>query len=231
MNAAFYAAMRPIFGGKLVQSQVDGIEAILTATRGLPVSYRAYVLATANHETGGGMQPVKETVFPWHKDKSPSDATVISRLDRAFRAGKLKGVKAPYWRDGWFGRGYVQLTHQRNYRAASDLIGVDLVADRAKALDPDIAAKVLVQGMLAGTFTGKKLADYLPGDFIGARRIVNGTDAALQIAATARQFEAALSEHAAPAPDYPIIPEPSEPSAPGFWAALAAFFTRFFRRQ
>lgn len=230
MNAAFYAATRPLFGGKLSPKQVDGIEAILTATKGIPVSWRAYVLATAHHETGGGMQPVKETVFPWHKDRNPSDATVMARLERAFKAGKLKGVKTPYWRDGWFGRGYVQLTHKRNYQAASALVGIDLVADPTKALDPLIAAKVLVEGMKAGTFTGKKLSDYLPGDFVNARRIVNGSDEAAKIADLARQYEAALMRDSVPAPDYPAAPESAPaPSLPAFIAAILAFLKGLFK--
>lgn len=50
----------------------------------------------------------------------------------------------------------------------------------------------MVDGMEAGRFTGKKLSDYLPGDYVNARRIINGTDKAEQIAGYARQFEAAL---------------------------------------
>jgi len=230
MNAAFYSAIRPIFGGKMTQSQVDGVEAILAATQGLPVSWRAYVLATAHHETGGGMQPVKETVFPWSRNKTPSDAQVIATLDRAFKAGKLKGVKTPYWRDGWFGRGYVQLTHKRNYAAASALAGVDLVKDPTLALDPGVAARVLVGGMKSGTFTGKKLSDYLPGDFVGARRIVNGLDAAEKIAETARQFEAALMRDSVPAPDYPAAPAPAPENWPAKLIAAVAAFLKGLRK-
>lgn len=222
MNAAFYSAIRPIFGGRLSPKQVDGIEAILAATKAMPVSWRAYVLATAHHETGGGMQPVKETVFPWSRNKTPSDAQVIATLDRAFKAGKLKGVNTPYWRDGWFGRGYVQLTHMRNYKAASALVGVDLVADRNKALDPLVAARVLVEGMKAGIFTGQKLADHLPGNFEEARRIVNGRDAAHEIADTARLFEAALLRDSVPAPDYSAAPAPAPAPATGLAALFAA---------
>jgi predicted chitinase len=230
MNAAFYAAIRPIFGGKMSQKQVDGVEAILAATKGLPVSQRAYVLATAHHETGGGMQPVKETVFPWSKNKNPTDAQVIAALDRAFKAGKLRGVKTPYWREGWFGRGYVQLTHLRNYREASKLAWVDLVADRDKALDPLIAAKVLAGGMKAGTFTGHKLDDYLPGDFVGARRIVNSADQAQKIAETARQFEAALMRDSVPAPDYPAAPAPAPENWPAKLIAAVAAFLKGLRK-
>lgn len=40
------------------------------------------------------------------------------------------------------GRGYVQLTHDYNYRAAGDAIGVDLLNNPDLAMQPDIAAKI-----------------------------------------------------------------------------------------
>ena len=46
-----------------------------------------------------------------------------------------------------------------------------------------------------GDFTGKKLSDYIkPGsvDYVNARRIVNGTDCAEQIADYASKYEDAL---------------------------------------
>ena len=58
--------------------------------------------------------------------------------------------------------------------------------ERAKEFS--IAAKILVQGMRDGTFTGKKLSDYLGDDFFNARRIVNGTDRASEIAAIAESY-------------------------------------------
>jgi putative chitinase len=66
------------------------------------------------------------------------------------------------------------------------------------ALQPEIAAKILVKGMQEGWFTGKKLADYLPQhaanrlQFQQARRIINGTDKADLIAGYALQFQSAL---------------------------------------
>ena len=60
---------------------------------------------------------------------------------------------------------------------------------------PEIASRILVQGMKEGSFTGKKLSDYIGGgkqDFEGARRIVNGTDKAGTFAATARKILAVL---------------------------------------
>jgi len=60
-------------------------------------------------------------------------------------------------------------------------------------LVPDIAVKVMVKGMQQGTFTGKSLDDYLPGDYANARRIINGTESAQKVATYAKTFEAAIS--------------------------------------
>lgn len=220
-----------MFGGKLSASQVAGLQNILTATDGLPLSHRAYLLATAKHETAHTMQPVREAL-------AKTDAGAVAALDKAWQGGKLTWVKTPYWRpdrDGkaWFGRGYVQLTHKANYQKASERMGIDLVADPSAALSPRLAARILVQGCAEGWFTGKKLGDYLPGDYVGARHVVNGSDRASEIATYARQFEAALvasgadrTEHIRPDVEPKLIPVPKpvpKPSlAGGIIAALAA---------
>ncbi|MBB2713344.1 hypothetical protein N2597_11395 [Rhizobium sophoriradicis] len=158
--------------------------------RGLLRSQCAYVLATTFHETGGLMTPVRETF-------AATDRQAIARLDAAWAKGKLPWVSSPYWRQGWFGRGYVQLTHYYNYRLASIKLGVDLVSDPAEALAPDTAAKILVIGSKDGWFTGKKLSDYINlrgADFLGARRVINGTDCASKIAAHAVAYDASLEQ-------------------------------------
>ncbi|WP_292021741.1 glycoside hydrolase family 19 protein [Maritimibacter sp. UBA3975] len=179
-RAAFFDCLRKresgVFGTSLSQRQVTATDAILDAGAHLPIDHLAHVLGEVYHETGGGMYPVKETVFRSHKDQNPSDATVIARLDAAYRRGRLPWVSAPYWRDGWFGRGGIQLTHRANYAKLSPYVGADLVKNPDKALDPAISAKVAVEGCSRGLFTGKKLADYDgdPFDHFGARAIVNG---------------------------------------------------------
>lgn len=195
-RAAFYAALRKrdsgIFGTSLSQSQVDGLERLLSAVSASQITYAAYILATAYHETGATMQPIREAF-------GKTDEDTINRLDRAWKAGKLGQVRAPYWRKddtgrAWFGRGYVQLTHRDNYAKAAAITGVDLVGDPSRAMNPEVAAKILVEGSRIGMFTGKRLGDYLPGDYVGARKVINGTDKAQMIARYAKAFERALQE-------------------------------------
>ena len=186
----FFDGFRVQFG-PLNQGQVDGAQAILAAavTRATP-NQLAYLLATAWHETAETLQPVREAL-------AGSDEEAIRRLDRAWARGQLPQVKRPYWRrdrDGkaWFGRGYVQLTHRQNYAKAGELIGVDLIAAPERALEPALAAAILVRGALEGIFTGRPLGQYVDvgaSDYRTARRVINGLDRADLIAGYARRFE------------------------------------------
>ncbi|MBZ9921785.1 carboxypeptidase [Mesorhizobium sp. BR1-1-7] len=129
----------------------------------------AYLLATAWHESGHTMQPVRE------------------RGGETYLRGK---AYYPY-----VGMGFVQLTWLRNYQFASKKLGVDFVANPRLLLDPTHAADIIVLGMKEGWFTGKKLADYVTlqrSDFVGARRIINGTDCASLIAGYATGYDADL---------------------------------------
>lgn len=187
MNRAdFFAYLRQrdsgVFGTRLSQAQVEGTDAILDSAEWYRMKdprHVANVCGQVYHETGGYMRPIKETVFRHHKDKHPSDAEVIRRLDSAFAQGQLPWVSTPYWRTGWFGRGQIQVTHRRNYQTMGDRLGVDLVADRDLTLDPKISSRIAVVGMAEGLFTGQALSDFFDGatdDARGARRIVNGPD-------------------------------------------------------
>lgn len=189
---------------------------------GLSDEQTAYVLATAFWETARTMKPVRETL-------AANDEQAIIRLDRAWDRGQLPWVSRPYWRrdtDGkaWFGRGFVQLTHKANYQKAARETGVDVVSDPSRMLDPEISADVLVIGMQRGWFTGKALSDYIGGgrrDYINARRVVNGTDKASEIANLAERY---LAEIKAVAP----MPAPKPKTRGGFWAALAALIKAIF---
>jgi hypothetical protein len=231
----FYAALRTknsgVFGGALNTAQVNGLEVILAAGDGLPITHLAYVLGTAYHETGATMEPVREAY-------GKSDADTVNRLEKAWAKGQLKWVKTPYWRfdmsgQAWFGRGYVQLTHKANYAKAAALTGVDLLGNPSLAMEPAIAAKILVHGSADGMFTGKSLSDYLPGDYVAARKVINGTDKASLIAGYAEAFETALrgasySPIANAVPVAPATPT-SAPAAPvGALAAILAAVVAFF---
>jgi putative chitinase len=173
---AFFDAARPIFL-HLSVAQVAGCEAILAeAERRQTVDPRhlAYMLATAFWETARAMQPVREI---------------------GEGRGHAYGVADAETHQVYYGRGLVQLTWKANYAKMAAICAVDLVADADRALDLAVAVEILFEGMLRGLFTGKKLADYLNADrtdWVGARRIVNGTDQAHTIAVFAQQFDAAL---------------------------------------
>ena len=257
-RTVFFGRVRAgVFGGALAQPQVDGLNAILDAAarHGISTAHHlANILAQVHHETGGYMLGVKETVYPSHRDKNPSDATVIARLDAAFKKGQLSWVKTPYWREGWFGRGPVQITHEANYRKFEKRLGVPLTANPSLALDPKIGADIAVIGMAEGLFTGKKLADFsFPGALDASatsnpRRIINGVDGTdATVAKAHRAFFAALTAAgwkpervvdpviAAPPPDpAEPLPQPAPPpseAAVSFWAALGARLARLFTRK
>ncbi|MDP1702570.1 MAG: hypothetical protein Q8L53_16655 [Aestuariivirga sp.] len=212
----FFESVRASFG-PLKQSQVDGFNVLLTATAGLPIAWRAYILATAFHEVARTMQPIIERGARKYFDMYEPPSKKAKALGNTLKGDGYK----------YRGRGYVQITGRSNYHKASAVTGVDLVANPDRALEAGIAAKIIVDGMTRGWFTGKKLGDYPQGDFKNYRRIVNGTDKASDIAEYAILFEAALAKMPAKAPEkltqpVPHIPAPMapkvvqpQPTAPG----------------
>lgn len=183
-RAAFFTTVRARLG-PLKQSQVDGFETVLAAIDGLPLAYQAYMLATCWHETAATMQPVREAYW----------------LSEEWRKKHLR-----YW--PWYGRGYVQLTWEFNYKRADDELGLcgALLDDADKAMEPGIAAQILRHGMLEGWFTGVTLSACLPEqgvatreEYMNARTIINGRDKADLIEDYAQAFERALRDGGLPA--------------------------------
>ncbi len=193
---AFFAKLRGgILGPTLENSEVEGLNAILDACNGLSLAKTAYCLATAYHETAHTMQPVKElggnAYFTRMYDIQGNRPDVAKRLGNT-----LPGDGAKFC-----GRGYVQLTGRANYAKAGQKLGLGeaLLSAPDRAMEDDIAAKVMRFGMEDGWFTGKSLASYLwdnkPGSldqFINCRKIINGTDRAPLIAGYALDFQTAL---------------------------------------
>jgi putative chitinase len=195
----------PLFRGSLGGKQVAGLDLLLTTWEHLyrermPATQLAYVFGTTYHETAATMQPVKEygsvDYFTRMYDITGSRPALARSLGNT-----TPGDGARY-----AGRGFVQLTGKANYRKATEKLAplgatVDLVAKPDDAMLPDVAALVLFEGMEEGWFTGVKLDDTVDGnvdgdehaDFIRARRIINGTDRAEQIARYADVFLAGLT--------------------------------------
>jgi hypothetical protein len=101
--------------------------------------------------------------------------------------------------NAYFGRGYVQLTWWSNYAKAGVSIGkgLDLLIDPEAVKDPEVAYALMADGLINGSgfANGRKFSQYLNGaktDYANARRMVNGTDHAEDIAKIARKFEEIL---------------------------------------
>ncbi|MDL2397475.1 hypothetical protein [Rhizobium mayense] len=204
-RAEFFVAVRtPLFGGRLSQNQVNGIEAILDAWEASPFDARwlSYMLATAYHESDNTMCAIIEnlnysavglkTTFP--KCFTAAQAAIYARqpqriANRAYANRMGNGDEASG--DGWRyrGRGLVQITGHDNYTKYG------IADDPDQALDPAKAVEILLDGMINGRFTGKRLTDYFSAtvtDWAGARKIINGTDRAADIAGYAKSFAAAI---------------------------------------
>lgn len=181
----FYDGVRQsLFGGKLLQSQVAGMEAILREWEARPLTdlrWLAYMLATTYHETARTMQPIEE----YGKGKGRSYGKIDPRTGYAY-----------------YGRGFVQLTWKTNYKKMGDLLGLDLVKNPKLALREDVATMIMFEGMLTaesfrGDFTGRSLEQYFNSktdDPVNARRIINGLDKAQMIAGYHHKFLNALQE-------------------------------------
>lgn len=207
-RAKFFAGIRngPM-PGALSQDAVRGITAILDEweRRGLTdLRWLAYMLATVLAECGHDMLPVREGF----KETDEQARAYVKR--KGYKYAVVIGGKV------YYGRGLVQLTWLKNYDKMSKLLGVDLVGNPDLALDPSIAAKIMFEGMIRGSFTGKKLADYFnaAGTEWKARPIINGHDREAEIAGYGKQFYADLLHAAAPAATHAQIGQTLPASAP-----------------
>jgi predicted chitinase len=162
----------------------------------------AYMLATAEHE---------------------SDNFLAAREYGGREQARLRDYSGG---EEFYGRGYVHTTHDYNYLAMGEALGLGTALrddpDRA-ATDPRLAADLLVVGMQRGLYTGRALGDYVNEDgvdYANARRVVNGIDRAEHIAGLARGWEAqvpALVDHIRNNP-VDLSPMTEEPGRDGFFS-------------
>lgn len=143
-------------------------------SKGVLRNQLAYILATAYWESAGTMKPVKEAYW----------------LSEDWRRRNLRYYP-------WYGRGYVQLTWESNYIFAGKKLGKDFITDPSVVMEPANAIPILVDGMMEGWFTGRRLPQYVTlkaSDFYNARRVVNGLDKASAIKGLALQYDRALKK-------------------------------------
>lgn len=125
----------------------------------------AYVLATSQHESACG----KFMVEIW----GPTDAQ--RRYEGRSDLGNIQPGDGFRFR----GRGYAQITGRANYETWSRRLDMDLISNPDIVyMNPEIAAGILVQGMLDGSFRPRhKLDKYIKAtakqDFFNAREIIN----------------------------------------------------------
>lgn len=128
----------------------------------------AYILATVEHETAHTFKPVREAFW----------------LSENWRKANLRYYP-------FYGRGFVQITWKSNYEKFAKLTGKDLVNNPDLAMEFQTALFILLYGFKNGSFTGKKLSDYVntsATDFVNARRCINGIDRAKAIGQTANHY-------------------------------------------
>lgn len=254
----FAAARASVFKGSLKQSQVDACNAILTEAEAAGAGLRetAYMLATARWEPGEDMAPKEEGLFystaariravwPTRFPSAPAAAPYVKNpralANKVYNGRMGNRLDSD---DGWTfrGRGLAQITGRDNYGRAATKLSLPLVEQPELALRLDVAAKILVRGMMEGWFAGKSSAAMaLTPGYEDDRAIINGSDQAAVIAAIARQFEAALAAggwgdtppaQPAPAPDPALVAaldwmgDAPDPAAFDAWRAVNAWMER-----
>ncbi len=180
---------KTLFKGTLNSKQKEGIKYKLKAFDKHDITddrWRAYMLATSFHETARTMQPIEERGKGAGKpygQKRKYNGTIYVEPDRLF-----------------FGRGDVQLTWYENYEKMGDLLNLPLLHKPELALNPEISASIMIEGMTRGKsnrgdFTDVSLENYFNAsreDPFNARKIINGLDCAKMIEGYFRKFLRAL---------------------------------------
>jgi hypothetical protein len=201
----FFASYTAAFGAPS-QPQTDGLNEILDAaeadTEITDIRWLAYMLATVKWECADRWKPIEEFgKGNGHKYGNP--VTVTDPSGKPFT-------------NVYYGRGYVQLTWDWNYRQFGNFLKNRLLYEPQLALDPAIAYQIMSYGMRHGSFTGVGLGKYINAagcDYVNARRIINGTDQAAKIAGFAAKLEQVLRASAVAAiPGVPVVAPPTPPA-------------------
>jgi hypothetical protein len=109
---------------------------------------------------------------------------------RASLNDPVRELQDNYWSSGYYGRGFCQLTWKDNYRKLGRALGIELLRSPDLALEPVVAANILVVGMRDGLFTGRKLASAINKTCVDYRRarMTIGANASAHIAEIASWY-------------------------------------------
>jgi hypothetical protein len=172
----------PGLGASAELGLYDIVDRLIADADVTDIRWAAYMLATVKHECANTWMPIEE----YGKGAGRDYGQVVS----------VDGPNNTKLQNTYYGRGFVQLTWDSNYKKMDTALGLSgqgsLYLYPANALDAATAYAVMSYGMRHGSFTGKKLSDYISGaqlDYRGARRIINGHDQAALIAAYAANIE------------------------------------------
>ena len=186
-----FANFKKVFNkSSISQGFVDGVNGLFAAFndyKELDSSnplYVAYMCGTVYHETDKTMQAITEYGSVSYFDKYDTGTLAAALGNTPEKDGD--GYK-------YRGRGPVMITGYDNYKKFTDILGINLVDSPDLALDPIVGAKILVIGSLQGTFTTKKLSQYIKygleyNEWVNARKVINGTDDNTLIANYAIKF-------------------------------------------
>jgi hypothetical protein len=206
------------------QTQVDGLNALLAAAEGdteiTDIRWLTYMLATVKHECADTWKPIEE----YGKGKGHKYGNPVTVTDSQGKS----------YANAYYGRGYVQLTWDYNYRNMGNVLKNRLLYEPQLALDPEVAYRIMSYGMRNGSFTGAKLSRFINAngcDYVNARKIINGLDQAQRIAGYATKLESVLRGSAVAAmPGVPApaaaTPDPAPAAAPLFTVTASGLNVR-----
>jgi putative chitinase len=216
-RAVFFAGYMAQFGG-LDDAQLMGLEALLRYVEVDPdvtdTRWAAYMLATVRTECANTWLPIAEygcndttgctttkdgnarsygkpKACPTDLHKEKDHGTPLT-LEKVCPAGKSTHT--------YYGRGYVQLTHAGNYKKLGVELGWGeyLLHHPEKVMEPDLAYRIMSYGMRHGSFTGRKLSDFLnksKTDYFHARSIINTINDKTKAHAHVMEHEAEKIDH------------------------------------
>lgn len=123
---------------------------------------QAAAIATTAIETASTFAPVREAYYLF---------TATEEMNGTADAWRKRNLR--YW--PYYGRSYIQLTWDYNYRAAGQAIGVDLLSNPDLAMDPAYAADIF-----AWYWAGRNIQAMADRrDWRAVRAAVQGADAGL----------------------------------------------------